>query len=67
MTAEIKEILLSLWPLFALELGLKIWALADLFRRNKVRWLPKFGWALIIILVNLFGSLAYLLFGREEA
>jgi len=42
-------------------------ALADLFRRNKVRWLPKFGWALIIILVNLFGSLAYLLFGREEA
>ena len=56
-----------LWPLFALELGLKIWALADLFRRNKVRWLPKFGWALIIILVNLFGSLAYLLFGREEA
>ncbi|HOB87760.1 MAG TPA: PLD nuclease N-terminal domain-containing protein [Bacillota bacterium] len=43
-----------------------IWALVDLIRRRKVKWLPKFGWALIVILVNLFGPIAYLLFGRGD-
>ena len=66
MPAETREMLLSMWPLIALQLALMIWALVDLIRRKKVKWLPKFGWALIVILVNLFGPIAYLLFGRGD-
>ncbi len=66
MPAETREMLLSMWPLIALQLALMIWALVDLIRRRKVKWLPKFGWALIVILVNLFGPIAYLLFGRGD-
>ncbi len=66
MPAETREMLLSMWPLIALQLALMIWALVDLIRRKKVKWLPKFAWALIVILVNLFGPIAYLLFGRGD-
>ena len=66
MPAETREMLLSMWPLIALQLALMIWALVDLIRRRKVKWLPKFAWALIVILVNLFGPIAYLLFGRGD-
>ncbi|MFZ2095830.1 MAG: PLD nuclease N-terminal domain-containing protein [Anaerolineales bacterium] len=53
-------------PLVLLQLILMIVALVDLSRREKVRWLPKWAWALIVILGELLGPIVYLILGREE-
>ena len=52
-------------PLLLLQLGLAIFCLIDLARRNKTRG-PKWMWAIIIILGELIGPLVYLLIGRQE-
>jgi hypothetical protein len=56
-------------PLVFLELSLMIFALVDLIRRdeNQVRHLPKWGWGVVIVTVNLIGPIVYLLIGREES
>ncbi|MBM4235953.1 MAG: PLDc_N domain-containing protein [Firmicutes bacterium] len=54
------------WPLLALQLVLLVWALIDLVRRREVKGLPKWAWALIIILINLFGPIIYFVAGRGE-
>ncbi|MBE3577671.1 MAG: PLDc_N domain-containing protein [Limnochordales bacterium] len=56
----------SLWPLFALQLVLTIWALVDLARRKSVRYLPKAAWTLIILFVSTIGPIIYLAAGRGE-
>jgi hypothetical protein len=53
-------------PLFILQLGLMIFALIDLARREKVKGGNKVVWALVILLINTIGPLVYFLFGREE-
>ena len=53
-------------PLVILQLILMIVALVDLSKREKVRWLPKWLWAIIIILGELLGPIVYLVAGREE-
>jgi hypothetical protein len=50
-----------------IELTLVVIALVDLIRRQEVKYLPKWGWALIILLINLIGPILYLIIGREEA
>ncbi len=50
--------------LFALNLGLLSWAITDLMPREKVKYLPKFGWIALIALLP-YASVLYLLFGRE--
>jgi hypothetical protein len=62
----LKDILPLLIPLVLLELGLMAAALVDLSRRERVRGGNKLIWVLAIVLVNLFGPLAYFLFGRED-
>ncbi|MHB1317407.1 MAG: PLD nuclease N-terminal domain-containing protein [Anaerolineae bacterium] len=62
----LKELLPLLIPLLLLELGLMAAALVDLSRRERVRGGNKLVWVLAIVLINLFGPLAYFLFGREE-
>jgi len=52
-------------PLLLLQLGLAIFCLIDLARRNRTRG-PKWMWAIIIILGELIGPLVYLLIGRQE-
>lgn len=52
-------------PVMLLELGLMVFALIDLSRRTATRG-PKWVWILVIVLVNLFGPIAYFLFGRRE-
>ena len=52
-------------PVIILELGLLIIALLDLIKRERTRG-PKWVWALVIVLVNILGPIAYLLFGRED-
>jgi hypothetical protein len=53
-------------PLVLIQLILVIVCLVDLFRREKVRYLPKWAWAIIIILGELLGPIIYLIIGREE-
>jgi hypothetical protein len=52
-------------PILILQLGLMIFSLADLVRRERTRG-PKWVWALIIIFGELIGPVVYLVFGREE-
>ncbi|BCG61003.1 PLD nuclease N-terminal domain-containing protein [Paenibacillus sp. URB8-2] len=54
-----------LWPLFALQGLLAVIGLVSLARARSVRG-PKWMWAIIILLGNLLGSLAYFTIGRKE-
>jgi hypothetical protein len=63
---ELGPILLSFWPVILLQFLLMIWALVDLLRRKNIKHLPKWAWALIIVFINLFGPIIYLVAGRGE-
>lgn len=63
---ELRSFLPLLLPLLFIELALLFIALVDLIRRDQVRYLPKWAWAVIILLLNFLGPIAYLLIGREE-
>ncbi len=52
-------------PIALLQLGLMVFALVDLVRRERTRG-PKWAWALVIVLVNFIGPIVYFLVGREE-
>ncbi len=52
-------------PIIILQLGLMVFALMDLARREKTKG-PKWLWALVILFVQLIGPIAYFLVGREE-
>ncbi len=60
-----KQLLPFLIPLILLQLGLMIYCLVDVARRERTKG-PKWMWILIIIFVNLFGSIIYLIVGRQE-
>lgn len=51
--------------IFVVNLAFIAWAIMDLLQRENVRYLPKTGW-IVIIAVILFGSVIYLLLGREK-
>ncbi len=51
--------------LFVVNLALISWAITDLMPRQKVRYLSKTGWIIIIALV-FFGSVLYLFLGRGD-
>lgn len=63
------DILIKLLPLIAplalIQLGLMVYCLVDLARRERTRG-PKWLWALIVILGELIGPVVYLIVGREE-
>jgi hypothetical protein len=52
-------------PIILLELGLLIFALVDLLRRERTMG-PKWLWALVIVFIQIFGPVIYLLVGRKE-
>ena len=52
-------------PIVLLQLGLMVFALVDLVRRERTKG-PKWIWALVVIFVNLIGPVIYLVVGREE-
>jgi uncharacterized membrane protein len=64
---DIMGLLPLLIPLVVLQLGLMIYCLVDLARREKVKHLPKWAWALIIIAGELIGPVVYLIIGRGES
>jgi hypothetical protein len=53
-------------PIVLLQLILMIVALVDLVRREKTRFIPKWAWAIVIVLGELVGPILYLIIGREE-
>jgi hypothetical protein len=48
-----------------IEYGLMIFALVILFR-NEAAYLPKWGWALIIIFFGFIGPIVFLIVGRKK-
>jgi DMSO reductase anchor subunit len=52
-------------PLLVLQLGLQIWALVDLARREATNG-PKWLWAVIIVIGELLGAVVYFIAGRKE-
>ncbi len=62
----IKTYLPYLIPLIIIQVGLMVFALVDLVKREHTRG-SKLMWAIIIVFVNLFGPILYLLLGREES
>jgi ABC-2 type transport system ATP-binding protein len=60
-------ILLLLIPLALIEIGLLVWAVADLLRMDRrVRGGSRGMWALIIVFLNVIGPILYLLVGRVD-
>ena len=64
---ELRSYIPLLIPFLVIEVGLLVIALVDLIRRDQVRHLPKWAWAVIIIVINFIGPIAYLLLGSEES
>ena len=62
---ELMKYLPLLIPVLLVELGLIIFAMVDLVRREKTKG-PKWVWALVILFVSTFGPIIYLIFGRDE-
>ncbi len=52
-------------PLVVVQLGLMVYCLIDLAKREKTKG-PKWLWAIVVILGELIGPVIYLLFGRDE-
>lgn len=65
---ENSTLLLALLPLILISLGLEIFALVDLYRRDRryVQGGNKLVWVAVIVLINLVGSIIYLTVGRTE-
>jgi hypothetical protein len=62
---NLNELIPFLIPIFLLQIGLIVVALRDLIGRERTKG-PKWAWVLIILVINLFGPIIYLLLGREE-
>jgi hypothetical protein len=52
-------------PIFVVLLALDVFCLFDLFRAEEVYYLPKWAWAINIIVMHLLGAIGYLSFGRK--
>lgn len=62
---EILRLLPYFIPLIIIEYGLLIFALVQLVR-SEVQHMPKWGWALIIIFINIIGPIVFLVVGRKK-
>lgn len=63
---ETNVLLAVIAPLLLIELGLLVWAIVDLVKRDEVRGGNKLVWALVIILISTLGPIIYLVWGRKE-
>ena len=61
----LQEIIKLLAPIIILEVVLVGFCLYRL-TKYRVKFLPKWAWALIIIFIQLIGGIAFLLIGRER-
>ncbi len=63
--SEVLKFLPYLIPILIIEYGLLIFAIVQLVK-NEVRYLPKWGWALIIVFINIIGPIVFLLTGKKK-
>lgn len=52
-------------PIIIIEYGLMIFALVQAVR-HEVSYLPRWGWILIIVLINIIGPIVFLIAGRKK-
>ena len=52
-------------PLLLIQVGLIVWALVDLAKRERVKGGSKVVWVLVIVLLEFIGPILYLAWGRE--
>ena len=52
-------------PILIIVLALDVFCLVDLYRAEEVRYLPKWAWTILIIVIHFFGAIVYLIFGRK--
>jgi len=62
---EALKFLPLLIPIIIIQYGVMIFALVQLFR-NEATYLPKWGWALIIIFINIIGPVVFLIAGKKK-
>jgi hypothetical protein len=62
---DFSQLIALLLPLVALQLGLGIFCAVKVIREGTAN-LNKVFWLLIVLFVNLFGPIAFLLFGRRK-
>ena len=55
-----------LFPIILIDFVLKIVAVIDLIRREQVAGGKKWLWAIVILAINYFGPVIYLVLGRKE-
>jgi hypothetical protein len=60
------DMLPFLIPVFIIEVALIVIALLDLFKREGMNSTTRLIWVFVIVLINLFGPLVYLFFGRKD-
>jgi hypothetical protein len=65
MSEQLNALLPFLIPIAILQIGLIIFALLDLRKRERTKG-PKWLWAVIILFVNIIGPLLYFVIGRED-
>lgn len=57
----------ALIPISVVVLAFDIFCLVDLARAEEVRYLPKWAWVIIIVVVSSpLGGIGYLIFGRKR-
>ena len=65
---DVGTLVAVLVPIVAVQLALLVFALYDLTRpERRVKGDNKIVWALIIVFVQIFGPILYLLAGREQS
>ena len=64
--AILGEMLPFIIPLVVIELGLMVFALVDLIRRDVVKGGRKLPWGIVIVIFAIIGPIVYLLIGRED-
>ncbi|MCL2706860.1 MAG: PLD nuclease N-terminal domain-containing protein [Dehalococcoidia bacterium] len=63
---SIAAFLMLIIPIALLEMGLMIWALVDILRREYVRGNNKVIWILVVVFVGIIGPILYFILGRSE-
>lgn len=61
---------INLWvlaPILVITVPILLWALVDVIRRpaERMRYLPKWAWVLVVVFGNTLGQLVYLFLGRD--
>ncbi len=54
-------------PAVIVLLAFDVFCFVDLYRAEEVSYLPKWAWAIVIIVAHLLGAIAYLTFGRMRS